>query len=160
MKQLALVAAGYGLLATAAFAQAPAAPDWLSGYWISCEGGRQASETWTGSGSGTLLGQGLTRRADGRVNFEMMRIAPGSAGGLSFYAMPDGAPVTEFRMIAHDARRVVFENPAHDFPQRVIYERRGRTLHARIEGVMDGAAQGMDWRYRRARFDSRCPGFD
>ncbi len=30
--------------------------------------------------------------------------------------------------------RVVFENTAHDFPQRIIYWKDGNDLRARIEG--------------------------
>ena len=41
----------------------------------------------------------------------------------------------------------VFENLAHDFPQRVIYRRCGEDLCARIEGAM---GKGQDWRYARA----------
>lgn len=153
-----LALAACGVFTSSAFAQPSGAPDWLSGYWLSCEEG-QVSETWTGAASGMMLGQGLTRRG-GRNNFEMMRIAPGSAGGVSFYAMPDGAPVTEFPMIAHAGRRAVFENPAHDFPQRVIYQREGNRLMARIEGVANGEAQFMEWRFRRASLDASCRGMD
>ncbi|MGH8854313.1 MAG: hypothetical protein ACREWI_08545 [Telluria sp.] len=40
----------------------------------------------------------------------------------------------------------MFENPAHDFPQRIIYRRVGDTgLHARIEGK----GKGIDFPMRR-----------
>ncbi len=72
--------------------------------------------------------------------------------------MPEGVgPPTEFRMVELAANRVVFENPTHDFPQRVIYERNGDTLHARIEGTMNGRTQGMDWTFQRRDVDTRCP---
>jgi hypothetical protein len=45
--------------------------------------------------------------------------------------------------------QAVFENLAHDFPQRVIYRRCDADLCARIEGTVGGQVQGIDWRYRR-----------
>ena len=110
-------------------------------------------ETWIGAGSGVLLG--VNRSPDG---FEFLRIADNGRGGLSYFSMPNGSsPATEFAMASNEAQRVVFSNPAHDFPQRVIYERTGDRLHARIEGEINGAAQGMDWNFRRAEADERCP---
>jgi hypothetical protein len=47
--------------------------------------------------------------------------------------------------------RVVFENAAHDFPQRVIYRRDGERLVARIEGRLRGEARGRDWVFERVR---------
>lgn len=134
-----------------------AAPDWLSGYWLSCHGGVETAENWFGAGAGVLLGTNLTRA--NRTSYEFLRIAPNAQGGLSYYSMPNGrSPPTEFAMVTHEGQRAVFENPAHDFPQRILYRRAGDVLTARIEGVMDGRAEGMDWTFRRAAPDTRCPG--
>jgi hypothetical protein len=139
------------VLGGAAYAQTP---DWLAGAWLMCGRGQEISETWVGEGSGVLVGVGLTRGANGRVSFEHMRIAPNAAGVVSFYGSPDGAAATEFPSVSQGERRIVFENLAHDFPQRVIYAREGRTLTARVE---DAAGEnGMQWRYRRARLGARC----
>lgn len=140
---------------SAASAQTPpTAPDWMSGYWLSCENNTQIAENWFGASSGAMLGTNLTQGEQG--SFEFLRVAANGRGGLSYYSMPNAAPVTEFTMITHENRRVVFENPAHDFPQRILYWREGNTLHARIEGEVDGRTQAMDWTFRRARADSNC----
>lgn len=45
---------------------------------------------------------------------------------------------------------VTFENPAHDFPRRIIHRRVGAdSLVARVEGVRSGRAHGVDFAYRR-----------
>ncbi|MGE0828959.1 MAG: DUF6265 family protein [Hyphomonadaceae bacterium] len=147
-------AAAMALLALPARAEAP--PDWLSGYWLSCENGVQTAESWVGAGAGLLIGANLSRRAGRAAQFEWMRIGPSSAGeeaSLSFYGSPSGAPPVEFAMVSHADRRAVFENPAHDFPQRVIYARDGNQLTARVEG---GDGQALEWRFRRARQDAAC----
>lgn len=139
------------VLGGAAYAQTP---DWLAGAWLMCGRGQEISETWVGAGSGVLVGVGLTRGATGRVSFEHMRIAPNPAGVVSFYGSPDGAPATEFPMVSQTSNRIVFENRAHDFPQRVIYAREGSQLNARVEDV--AGANAMQWRYRHARLGERC----
>jgi Domain of unknown function (DUF6265) len=145
------LAAGCG--APAAQPSPGAAPDWLSGYWLSCESGRETVENWIGAGAGRLLGANLNPEG-----FEFLRIADNGRGGLSYFSMPDGSTLTEFEMASHQGQRVVFSNPSHDFPQRVIYERSGEALHARIEGQMQGRTESMDWNFRRAEADTRCPG--
>jgi hypothetical protein len=47
-------------------------------------------------------------------------------------------------------RRVVFENLAHDFPQRILYwlDETG-ALHARVEGPGEGGIVGEEWIWRR-----------
>ena len=51
------------------------------------------------------------------------------------------------------SNEAVFENPAHDFPQRVIYKRDGDKLNARIEGTKDGKTRGIDFPYTRIACD-------
>lgn len=142
------------LFATPAAAQPAPAPDWMSGYWLSCEDDEQVAESWIGAGSTTLLGVNHTRNARG-VRFEFLRIAP-SAAGYSYFAQPSGRPPTEFPLKETGGQRVVFENPAHDFPQRILYWREGDVLTARVEGVIGGRGESMQWRFRRAEQDSRC----
>lgn len=138
--------------AAPAGAQSNGSPSWLSGYWLSCENGRETAENWIGAGTPMLLGTNISGGA-----YEFLRIAPNERGGLSYYSMPNGrSPATEFVMTANTGARAVFENLQHDFPQRIIYERDGDALRARIEDA--GATQGMEWRFRRAELDARCAG--
>ena len=144
------------ILAAAAASAAPTDLAWLSGYWISCAGGREVTETWSDPRAGSLFGYSITMK-DERLFFEFARIAPSSSGdGVSFYAMPNGAPPTEFPAKEVSEKRVVFENPAHDFPQRVIYERKRKTLVGRIEGATNGAESSLEWKYALAKQNARC----
>jgi hypothetical protein len=156
MRMIVLFAAA--VMATASARAEPVMPDWLQGAWLSCSFRGLAQETaeiWTGAGSNTLVGVGHTRQSNG-VGFEYMRIAPGPDGVLTFFGSPQGAPATPFRLKTRDALSVTFENPAHDFPQRIVYARDGAHLTARIEGMTSGGVEVMEWRYRRARVGERC----
>ncbi len=144
---LALALAGCGVSA-----QTPVRElDWMSGYWLACEGGETA-ENWIGAGRGTLLGTNLSAHG-----YEFLRIAQNDAGAVVYYSMPGGrAPATEFTLASNADQRAVFENLTHDFPQRIIYERDGDVMVARIEGTMNGRQESMEWRFARAEADSRC----
>lgn len=132
-----------------------AAPDWMGGYWLSCERG-EVAENWIGAATGTLVAVNLTQGRE--AHYEFLRVARDETGAYGYFSMPEGVgPPTEFRMIAHDGQRAVFENAAHDFPQRIIYERTGDVLHARIEGTINGRLEGMDWTFQRQPVDTRCP---
>lgn len=131
------------------------APDWMGGYWLSCDDG-EVAENWIGAGTGTLVAVNLTQGRE--AHYEFLRVARDETGAYGYFSMPEGVgPPTEFRMISHEGQRAVFENPTHDFPQRVIYERTGDVLHARIEGTMNGRAGSADWTFQRRPVDTRCP---
>jgi len=138
--------------ACAAMPSAAQTPDWIAGNWLSCENGRQVTETWVGAGSGVLVGAGHTRSARG-VDFEFLRIAP-HEGGLALFGSPRGAMATVFRLVKQEATSAVFENLAHDFPQRIIYRREGDVMTARIENA--DATRGMSWRFTRAPLEDVC----
>lgn len=60
-------------------------------------------------------------------------------------------PVT-FKLVSNTDGRYVFENKAHDFPQRVIYKIvSSDSVHARIEGIRNGQERGSDFRYSRVK---------
>jgi hypothetical protein len=44
---------------------------------------------------------------------------------------------------------VIFENQAHDYPQRVGYKREGDSLLAWIDGTAGGKSRRVDFPYRR-----------
>ena len=126
---------------------------WLAGYWLSCEGGREVSETWSDLRGGFMMGFTITATG-ASAEWEQMRIEYG-VHELSFVAQPRGSPGTSFRLVRSGPREAVFENPAHDFPQRVIYRRDGDRLTGRIEGA---GGRAMEWRYSAAALNARCPG--
>lgn len=149
-------------LLLAAALHADLRPDlgWMSGYWLSCEGQREVSETWTDPRLGLMLGTSLTVHS-GRAGWELSRIAPidpTPTAPLAYFAHPEGQAVTTFPAVASGPNRVVFEQAADDdFPKRVVYEREGDVLNARIEGVMDGQERIIRWRFQKAELNTRCP---
>jgi hypothetical protein len=142
------------LLALTLSAAAPAPADaaslsWLSGSWAGSQGETSMEEVWTPPRGGTLLG--LHRDVSGgrTVSFEFLRIEA-AGGGVTYWASPKGGPATPFRLIESAKGRVVFENREHDFPTRILYWLGGDgTLHARIEGTLQGKPASEEWAWKR-----------
>lgn len=148
------------LMAAALMQAVPPSPtpdlSWLAGYWLDCSGGREASETWSDPRAGLLVGHSVTVR-NGRSGFEFARIAPLQDGVLAYVAQPGGAAPTPFRLIESGPQRVVFANPANDFPHRILYQRAGDVLTARIEGADDDETRSAEWTFNKAQLNARCP---
>lgn len=55
-----------------------------------------------------------------------------------------------FKLISSEEQKIIFENKAHDFPQRITYELIEKDkLIATIEGILEGASKSMDFKYFR-----------
>jgi hypothetical protein len=159
-RSLTIVAAALiALHANMLVAQRPAAVvktlSWMSGCWQqSGTNGRLVDEQWMAPRGETMLGMSRTVRGDSLVEYEQLRISQRD-GKAVYHAMPSGQTPTEFVAPRVSDTMVVFENPQHDFPQRIIYRKRGAdSIVARIEGTMNGRSRGIDFPYAKAR----CPG--
>jgi hypothetical protein len=124
-------------------------PEWMAGSWSLDAEGRRVEEHWTTGSGGMMVGMGKTV-AKGKATFEFFRIAV-KDGTLTYLAMPQARQETAFRLKTSEESRVVFENLAHDFPQRILYWRDGETLCARIEGLLRGKLESEEWCYTRVK---------
>ena len=121
---------------------------WLTGCWERRTRTGTVEEHWSSSAGGMLHSYGRTLRNDSIVDYEFVRIF--SAGDTLVYeANPSGQQRAEFRAVSPFSPELVFSNPAHDFPQRVIYRRSGDSLLARIEGMRGGQLRVVHFPYRR-----------
>lgn len=121
--------------------------DWMTGTWTQTRDGEVVQESWLGPRGKTMAAVNLTTTAR-RSSFELLRIVEGS-DGMALLASPDGRPPVVFKVKELGDKRVVFENTAHDFPQRVLYWMEGDALRARIEGEVAGRARGIEWRFTK-----------
>lgn len=95
---------------------------------------------------------GMSRTISGETTraWEALRIVP-KDGTLTYIAQPGGQNETPFAATLISDTLAVFENPAHDFPQRIAYRRVGTdSVVARISAVHNGQTRGMDIPMRRA----------
>ena len=135
--------------ALAAQATKPAIGDlaWMAGSWTGESRGIEMEEHWTAPKGNSMVGIHRDVGKGRTMLFEFLRIEQ-QGDQLVYLSMPNGrSPATPFPLKEISATRVVFENPKHDFPQRVIYWKDGNDLRARIEGIQNGKTGGEEWRW-------------
>lgn len=120
---------------------------WMAGQWIREEGERWTEESWTGPRGGVMLGHSRSGRGDSLREFEFLRIAAGADGTPAYIAQPGGDAPVAFQLVRREDMRAIFENAAHDYPQRIEYVRDGDTMTATISAI-DGS-KPMRWTFRR-----------
>lgn len=127
---------------------------WMTGCWEFTAGQRTVEEQWMAPRGNSMMGMSRTVRSGRLVAWETAVLREDSTGAITYNAFPGGQPPAVFPAVETSDSHAVFSNPAHDFPQRVIYRRRGDTLAARVEGTVDGTVRGSDFPYLR----TGCPG--
>jgi hypothetical protein len=156
MRRVLLIVAALAA-STPAAAQTPAGiarVAWLQGCWERTAGPRTVEEQWMAPRGKTMIGMGRTVQGDRVVEHEFL-ILREQGEQLAYEAHPSGQPTAVFVSRTIDDNLVVFENPEHDFPQRVAYRRDGPdALTAWIEGMMKGTPRRVEFAYTRAA----CPG--
>ena len=155
--QIALLA-WIALAAPSASAAGPGieALAWLAGCWSRADADAGSGEQWTAPAGGTMLGVSRTVRNGRTVEFEFVVIRGTADGALVYQAHPSGQASAEFRLMHAGDGEVVFENPAHDFPQRIGYrlDEDGTRLTAWIEGTRGGTTRRIPFPMRRVACDS------
>ena len=144
------------ILSLAALAATPVAQTqqplaWLVGEWCTeAKAGKQTCEHWAPMAKGEMPGTSETRRGTAIVSAETMRIVERD-GRLLFHAEPRGQAPADFPASAARTgpMEAVFENRAHDYPQRIRYWREGEMLMAEI-ALADGS-KPMRWAYHRVK---------
>ena len=124
---------------------------WLAGDWQTAPGGRsQIEEHWTKAAGGSMIGMGRTIAGEKTWEFEYLRIEQ-RADGIYYVAHPKGqCPGTDFKLTRASATELVFENPQHDFPKRIIYRKSGDdALAASIDG--GEGTKSMSFTYQRMK---------
>jgi hypothetical protein len=126
---------------------------WMSGCWRQESPSRTVDEVWMAPLADGMLGMSRTVVGGRIVDHEFLQIRM-REGRLVYIAKPSQQAEATFTATTAGPREVVFENRAHDFPQRIIYRLQPNgSIAARIEGVEKGQARGVDFPLKRVA----CP---
>lgn len=127
---------------------------WLSGCWAAQNAEEGSIEYWSSPAGGVMLGASKTVKDGKTVAHEFIQIRALDSGKLAYVAKPSGQAEATFTLASVSDREFVFENPQHDFPQRISYRlvRPGELL-ARIEGTHSGKQRTIDYPMRKVT----CP---
>jgi len=126
---------------------------WLQGCWQATSAERTVEEQWMAPRGNSMVGSSRTVRGDTLAGYELVVITE-RGDRLVYRAHPSGQPSAEFVSTVVGDESIIFENPEHDFPQRIGYRRRGVELLAWIEGSDRGQIKRIEFPYTRVH----CPG--
>ncbi len=115
--------------------------DWFLGNWE--VDNNQQFETWERVDDQLYRGKSYKLRNNDTILLEKIDLIKNEKG--IFYipkvlGQNEGKPI-EFRMVIKEGSHVVFENKAHDFPQRIEY-------HLEREGVIQAWIKGIEEKKR------------
>jgi hypothetical protein len=124
---------------------------WLAGCWEGRRGEVLIEEHWSKPAGHSMLAFSRTISNDKLVSYEFVQLRE-DGDGLVYMPQPQGGQRVSFRLVQFLADKYVFENLAHDFPQRITYERRkGGALLASIEGVLKGKPEREEFLLKHVR---------
>jgi len=126
---------------------APAA--WIAGCWVTERGKATIEEQWMAPAGGTMLGMGRTIR-EGKLDDYELLIIRAKDGRVDYEAHPMMQPTAVFTATVVSDTLLQFENPRHDFPRLIAYQRRGAdSLFARIAAGPAKGDQQIVFAYHR-----------
>jgi hypothetical protein len=124
----------------------------LVGLWRMDTGKGLIFEEWSKIDDNSLAGRSYNVDGSDTVVWETIRLAV-DADGIGYTVTgPNGDESVRFQLTEHTDYRFLFENPKHDFPQRIIYTLiTADSVVARIEGMSKGKPAGSNFYFRRMR---------
>lgn len=125
---------------------------YMSGCWIGEAGeGTIIEEHYTTPSENLMLGTTRYLSRGRTISFELTTIRRDSTG-VSLTPYPNGTASDAFRLTSLEDRTAVFENPEHDFPQRITYRQAAEdSLAARVENP---SGRALEWQMVRVRCGS------
>ena len=140
---LPIVLAACAEIAAAADCSSLDSMRWLLGDWLADGPKSTWRETWTEAGPHSWEGQGIeTPKADpAMASAEDLRLLEMGDGVFYVAKVSHNDLPVAFRLVECGEGRLIFTNPAHDFPRRLDYERQpDGALKVRVS---DGADKGF-----------------
>lgn len=121
--------------------------EWLTGTWnrTNAGAGKSGYETWAKVSDVKLSGKGVS--LEGKKIVFVENLAFIAVGADIFYTVVvtgEKKPVY-FKLTALSGDGFTCENPKHDFPKKITYQRSGNTVKA----VISGNGQSMDYIFVR-----------
>lgn len=126
---------------------------WVLGTWQQPGAEGMLWEIWQRESDTIYAGIGLLVNASGDTLFsEKLRLADrqDTLWYLPTVSNQNAGKEVAFKETAVNDTEIVFENPLHDFPQRIVYRKTGAdSLQASIEGMQDGKPRKETFSFKR-----------
>ncbi|MCW8108773.1 DUF6265 family protein [Alteromonas ponticola] len=121
---------------------------WLSGCWKHESAEKKTVERWLPLEGNIMFGVGFTVANGVTTQYEFLEIKT-NADTLTYIASPANQTRTTFALLEQSTNQVIFENPSHDFPQLISYQRKHKQLTISLRGVIDTNQQEFTYQLTR-----------
>jgi CubicO group peptidase (beta-lactamase class C family) len=126
---------------------------WLLGSWKHESANSTTHETWRRLSDRTFEGESwrVSKTTQQRVFGESLLLAEMASEIFYLSKVPENQYPVPFKLTSSGDKEAVFENPKHDFPQRIHYKLNpDGTLTAIVDGEMNGQRRKIEFRYIKA----------
>jgi hypothetical protein len=126
---------------------------WLEGTWEGEDAMGRWETSYTSPHGGSMLSSMKLTKGDRPLHFDFERWRE-EGGVVVLTPFPGGVASVDFKATAHDAKekRIVLENPAHDFPKKFVYASPAKDrLQITLEGTEGGKPTRMEFDLKRRR---------
>ncbi|MCW3104654.1 MAG: hypothetical protein JWO09_3094 [Bacteroidetes bacterium] len=125
---------------------------WLAGKWVGKYDTVPIFEQWKPAEGNVMYGRGGVLAGKDTAFAEEISIEE-REDGLYYVAVVKGNPApAAFKFTGFKNDTAVFEDPKHDFPQRVLYYKNGDgTFYACIDGRFKGKYVKEEFSYKKAQ---------
>lgn len=110
--------------------------EWILGTREAVVGDELVREVWEKENDSLFVGKSYSISLYDTILTETIDLKP--IGGILFYIPlvfdQNNGEATMFQLNSDNPQQLVFENLAHDFPQKIVYYQEGENINAWIEG--------------------------
>lgn len=125
---------------------------WLQGKWEGASQDLNFFEEWKPSQENVLDGFGGGISGKDTVFSEKIKIEERADGIFYVPTVKENGGAVDFKFTGYKNDSIVFENPQHDFPQRIIYFRLpNNKLYACIDGLENGKYNRIAFFYNEVK---------
>jgi len=109
---------------------------WLEGTWVrtKLKPGRTGAESWKKQSAGAWRGLGYTLQGTDTLFVERMSLIIVENTPAFVADVPENKGLVYFKFTAVTDHSFTCENAAHDYPQKIVYDRKGSQLKVTISG--------------------------
>jgi hypothetical protein len=140
----------FAILLTSTYAQTDLKNlEWLAGSWTrtNAKPGRSGFEFWQRVSSTEMTGRGINLKGTDTTFVEKLKIIVKENSIFYVADVPQNKEPVLFQATSVTKSSIVFENPQHDFPKKIVYEFDGTKLKATISG--DG--KSIDYWFEKSK---------
>ena len=125
---------------------------WLEGKWTGAADEMAFYEEWQSIDGNSMSGKGGATSGMDTVFSEKLKMEQRGEDLFYIPSVQENGGAVDFKFTGYKNDSIVFENPQHDFPQRIVYFRLPNDkLYACIDGIEKGKYNRIAFSYQKAK---------